>query len=114
MCTKYRHNILTGEIEKDIKQILNDISKAEGYDIEIMETDLNHIHLLVSAKPSFSPLEIVHKIKTISTNRTWKKYGIMLKRYYWKENTFLSDGYFVCSIGEANTETIRKYIEEQG
>jgi putative transposase len=54
------------------------------------------------------------KIKTISTNRIWKKYGIMLKKYYWKENTFWSDGYFVCSIGEANTETIRKYIEEQG
>jgi putative transposase len=114
MCTKYRHNILTGEIEKDIKQILDDISKVEGYEIEIMETDLNHIHLLVSEKPSFSPLAIVHKIKTISTNRIWKKHGIMLKKYYWKENTFWSDGYFVCSIGEANTETIKKYIEEQG
>lgn len=102
------------EVEQDIKQILDDISKVEGYEIEIMETDLNHIHLLVSAKPNHSPLAIVHKIKTISTNRIWKKHSIMLKKYYWKENTFWSGGYFVCSIGEANTETIRKYIEEQG
>lgn len=69
MCTKYRHEILEGEIAKNIKQIIEDISKEEKYEIEIMETDVNHIHLLVSAQPNISPLQIVHKIKTISTNR---------------------------------------------
>ena len=29
-------------------------------------------------------------------------------------NSFWSDGYFVCSIDEANPDTIRKYIENQG
>jgi len=114
MSTKYRHDILTGDIEKDIKQILNDIAKTEEYEIEIMETDLNHIHLLIEAKPTFSPFCIVHKIKIITTNRIWKKHAEVLKKYYWKENTFWSDGYFVCSIGEANSETIKRYIEEQG
>jgi len=37
-----------------------------------------------------------------------------LKKQFWKENTFWSDGYFVCSTGNANMETIKKYIEEQG
>lgn len=32
----------------------------------------------------------------------------------WKEKTFWTDGYFVCSIGEANPETLRKYIQNQG
>ncbi|MGM0482102.1 MAG: transposase [Pseudomonadota bacterium] len=27
---------------------------------------------------------------------------------------FVSDGYFVCSVGNASEETIRKYIQEQG
>ena len=31
-----------------------------------------------------------------------------------KKHTFWIDGYFVCSIGEANPDTIRKYIESQG
>jgi putative transposase len=114
MATKYRHNILNGDISTDIKQILEDISKVEGYEIEIMETDQNHIHLLIEAKPTFSPFSIVHKIKIITTNRIWKKHAEVLKKHYWKENTFWSDGYFVCSIGEANSETIRRYIEEQG
>ena len=32
----------------------------------------------------------------------------------WREKTFWSDGYFVCSTGNANMETIKKYIETQG
>ena len=33
---------------------------------------------------------------------------------FWKEKTFWSDGYFVCSTGNANMEIIKKYIETQG
>lgn len=38
----------------------------------------------------------------------------MLTKQFWKEHTFWSDEYFVCSIGEANPDTVRKYIENQG
>ena len=41
-------------------------------------------------------------------------YSGFLTKHFWKEHTFWSDGYFVCSIGEANPDTIRKYIESQG
>ena len=37
-----------------------------------------------------------------------------LKRDFWKEKTFWSDGYFVCSVGNASAEMIRRYIQEQG
>jgi putative transposase len=30
------------------------------------------------------------------------------------EKTFRSDGYFICSVGNASVDTIRKYIQEQG
>ncbi|WP_261875584.1 transposase [Vibrio rarus] len=32
----------------------------------------------------------------------------------WKKRTFGSDGYFVCSVGNASADTVRKYIEDQG
>jgi len=41
-------------------------------------------------------------------------YGILLSKQFWKEHNFWSDGFFACSIGEANPETIRRYIENQG
>jgi len=37
-----------------------------------------------------------------------------LKQHFWKENTFWTDGYFVCSIGEASPETMQRYIQNQG
>ncbi len=82
--------------------------------IDSMETDKDHIHMLVDIDPTISATSIVSRIKQMSTIRMWKQYSIELKKYYWSENTLWSDGYFVCSTGDASMETIKKYIEEQG
>ena len=79
-----------------------------------METDKDHIHLLLDISPKISVGSIVNRIKSISTNHIWKIHRNFLKQHFWKENTFWSDGYFVCSIEEANPRTIRRYIETQG
>lgn len=39
---------------------------------------------------------------------------IELAKFFWKEKTFWSDGYFSCSIGNVSKETIEKYIQNQG
>ena len=54
-------------------------------------------------------LIFVRKLKQESTILLWKYNPLYLSKH-----TFWSDGYFACSIGEANPETIRKYIENQG
>ena len=41
-------------------------------------------------------------------------YPKLLRKHYWYKNIFWSDGYFVCSIGEASPQTIRQYILSQG
>ena len=37
-----------------------------------------------------------------------------LAKFFWKEKTFWSDGYFPCSIGNVSKEAIEKYIQNQG
>ena len=37
-----------------------------------------------------------------------------MKKFFYHEKTFWSDGYFCCSIGNACEETIKKYIQNQG
>ena len=113
LCTKYRHELLTGALSEDIKKILQEITDTEGYTIEIMETDKNHIHLLIEARPIFSPYNIIHKIKFVSTFRIWKKHSELLKKYYWKEKTFWSDGYFVETVGTVNLDKIKEYVRNQ-
>jgi putative transposase len=111
---KYRKKLLKGQINIDIKNILYDISNHSDFDIEVMESDIDHIHFLISYPPKISLTSIVRRLKQISTNKIWKLHYTYLSRQFWKEHTFWSDGYFVCSIGDANPNTIRKYIENQG
>jgi putative transposase len=77
-----------------------------------MEIDKDHIHFLIDYDPKISVLHIVRRFKQMSTYRIWKKCN--LSREFWKERTFWSDGYFVCSVGDASEQTIRSYIENQG
>ena len=112
---KYRKQLLINEsIDTKVKETFKDIESKSDFIIDIMETDKDHIHLLVSYSPKISISSIVRKLKQESTITLWKCFPAYLSKYFWKEHTFWSDGYFACSIGEANPETIRKYIENQG
>ena len=46
--------------------------------------------------------------------KIWRMYNKELKRHFLKENTFWTDGYFVSTIGEVSSKTLKKYIENQG
>lgn len=112
---KYRKHLLA-KFGDQIKQIMIDISKEKMLEILEMETDKNHIHLLVKYNPKQSVLEIASFLKQISTYRIWRQFDNRnyLQKQYWKENTFWSDGYFACSIGNISKEVIMRYIENQG
>ena len=112
--TKYRKKILNGALSEDLKQIMYDIANERGIIIKAMETDNDHIHLMIDYPPKKSVLEMVGNFKSMATNRIYKRHKTFLKNHYWKENTLFSDGYFACSIGEASPETIKKYIDTQG
>ena len=103
-----------GKMQDIIKEIFSAIEQRSDFSIDIMETDKDHIHLLVSYPPNISVTSIARRLKQESTRELWDRYPEWLRRHFWKEHTFWSDGYFVCSIGEASPETIRKYIENQG
>lgn len=111
---KYRKKLLIGQVRDDIKQIIQSISYKSDFKIETMETDVDHIHFLIRYIPRLSVCSIVRRIKQESTKRVWIKHEQTLLRHFWKEKTFWSDGYFVCSIGNASPETIKNYILSQG
>lgn len=111
---KYRKQLLVGAVEYDMKKIMRHISEMSDFDIEVMETDKNHLHMMVRSEPKLSPLQIVRRLKQMSISAVWKKYGDFLRHNFYKEQTFWTDGYFVSSIGNVSQETIKKYIENQG
>ena len=111
---KYRKQLLVGAVEYDMKKIIRHISEMSDFDIEVMETDKDHLHMMVRSEPKLSPLQIVRRLKQMSTSAVWKKYRDFLRHNFYKEQTFWTDGYFVSSIGNVSQETIKKYIENQG
>ena len=102
--------------DKEIKKLFYDIAEEKDLNIIEMEVDKDHIHTLVQYPPTKSILEIVRCFKQMSTYRIWRQNNnqIYLKKHFWKESTFWSDGYFACSIGNVSKEIIEKYIQEQG
>ncbi|CAG9470851.1 IS200/IS605 family transposase [Campylobacter upsaliensis] len=113
---KYRKKLLKGNLNNFIKAKIDDLSENGDFIIVAMESDIDHIHLMIQYLPRVSISSIIQKIKQITTFYVWRdeRFGVFLRKHFWKEKTFWSDGFFVCSIDEANPETIKTYIENQG
>lgn len=112
--TKYRKQLFFNSFKNDIKQNIFETSKNHHWYIKKMETDKDHIHILLQYNPTDNVTNIVRILKQYSTHFAWGKYKNILEKEYWKEHTLWSDGYFACSIGEVSQEIIEKYIEGQG
>lgn len=110
---KYRKKLLV-RFGNYIKKQFLQISAVYNFEIDYMEVDKDHIHLLVRSEPKVSVLSIVRALKSISTRNIWKDYYGELRKEFWYRNMFWSRGYFVCSIGNVSYDTVVKYIKEQG
>src|SRR5690606_23879134 len=78
-CVKYGKKLLwTKAIDDEIKRLFYDIAEKSGFTIDVLETDKDHIHVLVDAPPTLSALDIVNRLKSQSTFHIWKKFNTFL------------------------------------
>ena len=113
---KYRKSLLL-YLGNVVKSLMYEIAEEQDFGILEMEVDKDHIHLLIEYNPTQNVLQVVRALKQISTYRLWRKEESitkLLRKNFWQERTFWSDGYFACSIGMVSKETIEKYIQTQG
>lgn len=109
---KYRQKILKGEVKDFLKEELYRIAEDKGFTISAMETDIDHIHLFVSAAPKVSISYIIKMCKGISGRKMFLNFP-HLKDTLWRGELW-SNSYFVETIGSTNEEVIKNYIESQG
>lgn len=110
---KYRKKLLE-PLKDELKQIIQDIEKGSNFEILEMETDKDHLHMLIKSDPKTSILAIVRKLKQETTYRLWKTKESYLEKFFWKKHTLWTDGYFASSIGNVSRETAEAYIRNQG
>ena len=112
---KYRKSLFTNYIlSKDIKDLSVKICSKYNIIIKYMETDKDHIHYMLEIPPVISISKVVRLIKSYTTYHIWKLHHNYLKKNFWKEKTFWTDGYFVLSIGNVSENVLKEYIENQG
>jgi len=111
--TKYRRKIFSPGVEAYLKETLKALPRHRP-DLIIKEinTDKDHIHLLVSIPPTVTVGSVVRLIKTNTANALNDKFP-ELRKVYWGTRSIWSAGYFVSTVG-VNEEIIRRYIQNQG
>ena len=87
-----------------IKQKIQSIADAHHCEIVAMETDKDHVHILLGYDTTDSVCHIIFgKDSVLSWPNTIGRKGYSGPM-----------GYFACSIGEVSSAIIQKYIENQG
>jgi putative transposase len=110
---KYRKALLNHDIELAIPEIAKDISLRYDIEFEKIGCDINHIHLLLSFKPSLSTSEVVGIIKSITARELFKRFPYLRKELWGGQ--LWSDGFYMATVGErGNWNIVKKYIENQG
>ncbi|MGG3938816.1 IS200/IS605 family transposase [Anoxybacillus kestanbolensis] len=110
-CVKYRRKILTDKIEQRLVEILQKIAAENGFVIQEINGDLDHIHLLIECSPQHYIPDIIKALKGVSARMLFKQYP-ELKKQLWGGHLW-NPSYFVATVSENTEEQIRNYINSQ-
>lgn len=103
----YRRKVLVGAIKADLETFIREIADKMEAKIESLEIQPDHIHLLVSAPPRYSPANLINAFKGATSHRLRNKY-LHLKSL----PSMWTKTYYVGTAGNVSAEVIKRYIEE--
>lgn len=102
------------EISDRMKELSRQLCEKHHVTIRYIETDKDHIHYMIEIPPTIAISDLVRNLKSYTTYHIWKSYPDILRKHFWKERTFWTDGYFACSVGNVSEQMLKEYIENQG
>ena len=114
--TKFRAPALTGAVKDHVYSTIRKTLEEKNVILNELNGEPDHIHLLITCGPELSPLEIANVLKTRSARFVWRDLpDEVAKTFRDKEkHLFWSRSYFVSTVGAANEEAIKHYIQNQG
>ena len=112
LVVKYRRKVINDEISERLKGIFRSIEGNYNITLEEWNHDLDHVHILFSSEPNSNISKFINAYKSASSRLIKKEYPSIRSRLY--KEAFWSQSFCLISIGGANIETIKKYIESQG
>ena len=108
---KYRYRILSGEIAREVENLIRAYSHQQKCEIVELNVQIDHVHLLVMIPPKLSISNYMGALKGKTAIRILNRFKKLRQKPYWG-NHFWSKGYCVDTVG-LDSEQIRKYVQYQ-
>jgi putative transposase len=113
LITKYRKKVFNNDIIVErTKEIMRDIANDFKCDIINQECGEDHIHLMISTKPTTDLTKLVNLLKATSSRYIRKEFENELSDILYGDS-FWSDSYYIATAGNVSVDTIYKYIDNQ-
>ena len=108
-CPRYRRKIfLDSTLEERVKVLVQEICEELDIEILAMECDKDHVHLFLNTLPTFSPTDIMAKIKGVTSKKLREEFSHLQHL-----PSLWTRSYFVSTARNVSSETIRRYVENQ-
>ena len=96
----------------DLRGILASLAESKGCFVLEINGEADHIHLLLQMPPQISVSNLVGFLKANSSKITLERFPEL--RTFSSRGSFWSTSYFAASAGGVTTETLEKYVQDQG
>ena len=113
LITKYRKKVFINDsIVERTKDIMRKIANDFDVDIINQECGADHIHLMISTKPTTELTKLVNLLKGTSSRYLRKEFEPQLSEVLYGDS-FWSDSYYIATAGNVSVDTIYNYIDNQ-
>jgi len=108
---KYRKPVLTGEVAVRVRDLVRTIAAEHELEIINGKVARDHLHVLISYRPTQPVSQIVQWLKGTSSRVLFQEFP-RLRKQFWGKHLW-ARGYLAVATGTVTDETIREYINEQ-
>lgn len=111
-CIKYRRKVITRRAFEHLRRSMRNTAQALDIEIVAVESDGDHLHLMICYPPKLDLSKIVQRLKGASSRYIRTKNLSEVRKKLWGK-AFWSPSYFVVSCGGAPLDKVKDYVENQ-
>lgn len=110
---KYRKNVFDNlQLLDRCKEIISETIKENEVELLNIECGNDHVHILISTKPTTNLTKLMNVIKGRSSRILRKEFATYLQDKLWGKS-FWSPSYYIATTGNVSLDTLIKYVESQ-